>query len=299
MITAGKRINLEDLCDPLLPPKQKLVPDEFFGVYCLVSKSVEKCYKNRCYIGFTVDPNRRIRQHNAGRQAGGAKKTDNRGPWDMVCIVHGFPNAISALRFEWAWQNPKRSRRLKRFVDTELAKQRRESPFAYTYRIACRMLNTVPWCEMALTFRWLIKEYELPFPPESPLPAHMFCVYGRVQKTNVTVPNDLREYTMMRDCHQCRQQIGEISQLLRCPATEICGAHFHVRCLAEHCLQTEGLLELRLVPIRGMCPKCSVDFLWGDLVRDQRTLLLVDDAKNEVEGVKIGAGLIPTKVQKS
>uniref|UniRef100_A0A914GZK7 Structure-specific endonuclease subunit SLX1 homolog n=1 Tax=Globodera rostochiensis TaxID=31243 RepID=A0A914GZK7_GLORO len=295
----GGRINLEDLCDPLLPPKQKLVQDEFFGVYCLVSKSVEKCYKNRCYIGFTVDPNRRIRQHNAGKQAGGAKKTDSRGPWDMVCIVHGFPNAISALRFEWAWQNPKRSKRLKRFVERGLAKQRRETPFIYCHRVACRMLNTAPWCEMALTFRWLNKEYETPFPPDCPLPPHMNVAYGKVQKVNVTVPAELHEYITMRNCQLCREQIDEICHFLRCPATEICGAHFHVRCLAEHCLQVQGLLQQRLVPIRGMCPQCSVDFLWGELVRDQRTLLLVDDSKSEVDGTKIAGGMIPRRLQKS
>ncbi|CAD6197840.1 unnamed protein product [Caenorhabditis auriculariae] len=132
--------------------KKNLIQNEFFGVYCLISRSPRPCFKNRCYIGYTVDPNRRIMQHNGGREKGGAKKTDNRGPWDMVCVVHGFPNSVAALRFEWAWQNPNVSKVIRHH---ELKKGRKETPFAFQLRIACCLINSKPFSRFALTFRWL------------------------------------------------------------------------------------------------------------------------------------------------
>ncbi|KAI1722538.1 GIY-YIG catalytic domain-containing protein [Ditylenchus destructor] len=290
------RINLAEMSDPLIKPSQKgplTIQDEFFGVYCLISRSTVPQYKNRCYVGYTVDPNRRIRQHNAGKQFGGAQKTDSKGPWDMVCIVHGFPNAVSALRFEWAWQNQDKSKRLR---GAELKKSRNESPFAFRLRIACQMLNSDPWNRLALTFRWLLPECEIPFP--APLPKHVGVAYGKVQKVNTLVPDEINEYTTLNNCHLCERKIPQIKCFVRCLDFDNCCTHFHARCLAEYVLKEQDQLNELLVPLSGKCPKCAYSFLWGDLIRDQRMLSEIDEAKPRQEGVKVADGMIPLKITK-
>uniref|UniRef100_A0A8R1TWZ6 Structure-specific endonuclease subunit SLX1 homolog n=1 Tax=Onchocerca volvulus TaxID=6282 RepID=A0A8R1TWZ6_ONCVO len=252
--------------------------DEFFGVYCLLSRSSNRYFKNRCYIGYTVDPNRRIRQHNAGKEFGGAKKTDHRGPWytlalDMVCIIHGFPNSVSALRFEWAWQNPEKSRRLR---PLNLKKKTNETAFGFRLRIACHMLNSDPWRRLSLTFRWLLPELQIPFPLDVPIPSHIAMQHGAVTKTSTLIPQLQEEYDVIGTCSLCLKPINSISELLRCSAKEICKSHFHMRCLSKYALNTDDEYKILLFPIQGQCPKCGMTYLWGELVRDQRILLAIN-----------------------
>ncbi|EGT54325.1 hypothetical protein CAEBREN_11013 [Caenorhabditis brenneri] len=253
--------------------KEKIeeVQNEFYGVYCLISRSDRPCYKNRCYIGYTVDPNRRIMQHNGGRFKGGAKKTDSRGPWDMVCVVHGFPNHVAALRFEWAWQNPAVSKSLK---EKQLKKERKETPFAYQLRIACELMNSEAFCRFALTFRWLITKEELPFPSRCPPPDHVKLRYGKVKKEMSLVPAKADDYVKMGECRLCGEDIEKLWSLVRC-ISATCHSHFHSKCLAAHGLKAKQEYSDHIFPLKANCPTCGHVYLWGDIVREQRRIMKV------------------------
>lgn len=66
-------------------------------VYCLKRVSDQ----GQTYIGATIDPNRRLRQHN-GEIVGGARATRGKD-WQIFCYAGPFEK-IEALRFEWRWK---------------------------------------------------------------------------------------------------------------------------------------------------------------------------------------------------
>lgn len=76
-------------------------PHRFYGCYLLTS--LNKRYPNHTYVGFTVNPSRRIRQHN-GELVQGAKRTLKKRPWSLppsslpsICPTH----ACATGRWWW------------------------------------------------------------------------------------------------------------------------------------------------------------------------------------------------------
>nr|XP_032816410.1 structure-specific endonuclease subunit slx1-like isoform X5 [Petromyzon marinus] len=246
--------------------------ENFFGVYMLYCTNPK--FKGRIYVGYTVDPERRIGQHNGGRRKGGALRTSGRGPWDMVLIVHGFPSDIAALRFEWAWQHPQRSRRL-----THVArKHRSENSLQLHLRVLWHMVRVPPWCRLPLTLRWLRPEYREDFPVGMEPPLHMPVAFGPVrakarpcggsrtqqQQGEVAVQSmNPSQATGAARCMLCHQRIQQEDERMSCfhPG---CRMEAHITCLARDFLKTD---PTQLLPVEGQCPGCKNAVLWGDLVR--------------------------------
>jgi predicted GIY-YIG superfamily endonuclease len=70
--------------------------EKTFSCYCLRSET------GTTYVGFTVNLDRRLRQHNQ-ELSGGARATHGKS-WKRILSVTGFPTQQAALQFEWKWK---------------------------------------------------------------------------------------------------------------------------------------------------------------------------------------------------
>jgi structure-specific endonuclease subunit SLX1 len=120
---------------------------------CYILRSL---VSNRIYVGYTLDFSHRLRQHN-GEIVGGAKKTKKCRPWTPVCIIRGFYEASSALRFEYRLQHPGRRKR------------KGENAVSFILEALLRLINSgdgsiekrnkMPW--PCLTITWYSQQYRI------------------------------------------------------------------------------------------------------------------------------------------
>ena len=91
------------------------------------------------YVGYTVDVEQRLVEHNTSDSAGAWATRDNR-PWNVLSVVSGFLTESAAKQFEWAAQHTKSSTSslsfetsvqsiLRRVLD-EVVMDRSELPYA-------------------------------------------------------------------------------------------------------------------------------------------------------------------------
>ncbi|RDX80672.1 Structure-specific endonuclease subunit SLX1 [Mucuna pruriens] len=147
----------------------------FFACYLLASLSPR--YKGHTYIGFTVNPRRRIRQHN-GEIGCGAWRTKKRRPWEMVLCIYGFPTNVSALQFEWAWQHPVESLAVRKAA----VGFKSLSGIANKIKLAYTMLTLPSWQSMNITVNFFSTKYMKHCAGCPSLPEHMKIKIGSLDE---------------------------------------------------------------------------------------------------------------------
>ncbi|KAL1502730.1 hypothetical protein ABEB36_007832 [Hypothenemus hampei] len=179
----------------------------------------------------------------------------------MVLIIHGFPNDISALRFEWAWQHPHSSRRLRHVSK----KKSNEKVYDFCLRVLSVMLQVGPWNRLPLTIQWLNEEFARDFPVQERPPMHMPICYGPVISKKLEKGNSISEHSpkssqVEEQCYLCFTAI-EPSKEITC-VDPTCSITCHIICMSKHFLSPG-----QYVPVEGYCPKCFKHYLWGDIIR--------------------------------
>ena len=94
---------------------------------------------DRTYNGYTVNLQRRLKQHN-GMLKGGAKATHNRGPWRFLCVITSpcWDCVSTAMQHEWSIKYPTRRRPRPKEYNGKMGRLRSlEKVFEHMQRLSC------------------------------------------------------------------------------------------------------------------------------------------------------------------
>ena len=240
-------------------------------------------YKTNCYIGFTVDPCRRIRQHN-GEIVGGALKTEKKRPWEMALVVYGFPTKKLALSFEWTWQHPQESAKL-RGVDWKSVFEKDGGPRSFfgNIRVLKEMLLVQPWSRLSLRICVQAQDvYEI-LQKEPSVKDPIRIELTTIDTIPISQPDpSQQDFDVPSSCVICfdkKLYTAEPVNWVICP---YCGVFLHLRCMALQFISCSQHSSSALLPTKGVCPSCREDLLWRDLVEIKNQMFenIADDTEN-------------------
>jgi hypothetical protein len=200
-----------------------------------------------------------------------------------VLVIYGFPSRFAALQFEWAWQNPHKSRHFKG-MGTYTGKQK-ERYLPTKLKVLMDMLYLENWRRWPLSIHITCSEVQTAFMSQiRQLPRHVRLTTGSLTTlpySEAQLQSD-ENLGMHEDakCHVCKEMIEleDTMSWLSCPS---CPALTHLLCLSKVprtnlkvFLQQEASLNLAssrtqpklLIPIHGSCPACKCDCKWGKLI---------------------------------
>ncbi|CAL5079336.1 unnamed protein product [Urochloa decumbens] len=171
---------------------------------CYLLRSLCPRSKSRTYIGFTVNPRRRIRQHN-GEIASGASQTRRGRPWEMVLCIYGFPSNVAALKFEWAWQHPTESYA----VRNAAAEFKSLGGIGNKVKLAYTMLNLPSWDHLNLTVNFFSSKNTKFTAGCPPLPSQMKTVVCAMEDLQCSSEGPSSEEDDFSQEFQGRQELSE------------------------------------------------------------------------------------------
>ena len=160
------------------------------GAECVVYLLQTVDLPRRTYIGATVDPVRRLEQHN-GLRAGGARATRGR-VWETITIVTGFATWSQCLSFEAAWRRAgqHRSCRWTRLWSGGSSKRRPCTPIERRLRALRRVLLPSAATLSRSTAQWRAVAAKLRFHVWEPV---LYAQYHEVWTSSSSDPTRVRE----------------------------------------------------------------------------------------------------------
>ncbi|KAJ3276019.1 Slx4p interacting protein [Terramyces sp. JEL0728] len=208
-------------------------------------------------------------------------------PWNMAIVVYGFTSKFAALQFEWAWQNPHKSRH---FKDKVFAGKQSERFLPSKLKALYLLLTLDHFQRWPLNLHFTMDSICTKFTNLGAVSKHVKISVGSLQTLEYN-EDALEQHIRYESttCQMCNENVDiECGEWLTCSDSR-CPMISHLFCLSNRFLEKEKQLtgNEMLIPLNGVCPICQIDLKWGSLIKSMKTRL----ASQKIISGRAGDGL--------